>query len=116
MALHLAGGDGPDGTHLENLVLADLLVWRDARLERADVSYWRTAAGEEVDLVVEADGRLLPIEIKATERPRLADSIHLHTFRQEYGARTRPGLLLHTGHRLEWLSRDVLVAPWWRVI
>jgi hypothetical protein len=42
--------------------------------------------------------------------------VHLHTFRQEYGSRTRPGLLLHTGRQLEWLSRDVLAAPWWRVI
>jgi len=116
LALHLAGGAAPDGAHLENLALHDLLVWRDARLDRADIFYWRTAIGEEVDVVIEADGRLLPIEIKATGRPRLRDAKHLRTFRGEYGKKSRAGLLLHTGRALEWLAPDVLAAPWWRVL
>jgi hypothetical protein len=116
VALHLAGGAEPGGAHFENLVLHDLLAWRDARLDRAEVSYWRTAIGEEVDLVIEAGGRLLPIEIKATGRPRLADAAHLRTFRAEYGKKARAGLLLHTGRALEWLAPDVLAAPWWRVL
>src|SRR6185369_9750070 len=49
LALHL-GQEDPGGAHLENLVLHDLQVWRDARLDRAEVFYWRTAVGEEVDL------------------------------------------------------------------
>ncbi len=116
LALHLAGDEAPGGAHLENLVLHDLLAWRDARLDRAEVFYWRTAVGEEVDLVIEAGGRLLPIEIKATGRPRLGDAKHLRTFRAEYGKKARAGLLLHTGSTLEWLAPDVLAAPWWRVL
>jgi predicted AAA+ superfamily ATPase len=50
-------------------------------VERAAVSYWRTATGEEVDLVVETGGRLLPIKVKATTTPRLADCAHLRSFR-----------------------------------
>lgn len=116
LALHLAGGKAPDGPHLENLILHDLLAWRDARLERADVFYWRTAVGEEVDLVLETGGRLLPIEIKASGRPRLSDAVHLRSFRHQYGKKARAALLLHTGSTLEWLAPDVLAVPWWRVV
>jgi len=116
LALYLAEGVEPGGAHLENLVLHDLLAWRDARLERAEVLYWRTAIGEEVDFVIETGGRLLPIEVKATSRPRLGDAAHLRTFRTEYGKKARAGLLLHTGTALEWLTPDVLAAPWWRVV
>jgi predicted AAA+ superfamily ATPase len=116
VALHLVGAREPTGAHLENLVLQDLLAWSGARLERAEVAYWRTAVGEEVDFVVETGGRLLPIEVKATERPRLSDAKHLRAFRGEYGKKARPGLLLHTGTMLEWLTPDVLAAPWWRVV
>lgn len=116
VALHLAEADAPGGAHLENLVLSDLLAWRDARLERAEIGYWRTAIGEEVDFVLEAGGKLLPIEVKATARPRLADCAHLRSFRAEYGRKARAGLLLHTGDALEWLAADVLAAPWWRVL
>jgi predicted AAA+ superfamily ATPase len=52
LALHLAGLAEPTGPHLENLVLHDLLCWRDARVEGAEILYWRTAPGEEVDPLV----------------------------------------------------------------
>lgn len=116
VALHLAQMTQPEGAHLENLVLHDLLAWRDARLERAELGYWRTANGEEVDLVIETEGRLLPIEVKATTRPRLSDAAHLRAFRAEYGKKSRAGLLLHTGNETRWLAPDVLAVPWWRVL
>ena len=116
MALHLTQEVEPRGAHLENLVLHDLLTWRDARLDRAEIFYWRTAIGEEVDFVIEAGDRLLPIEVKATGQPRLRDLAHLRTFRTEYGNRARAGLLLHSGTTLEWLASDVLAAPWWKVL
>lgn len=116
VALHLAQEAEPSGACLENLVLHDILAWRDSRLDRAEVLYWRTAVGEEVDFVIEAGNRLLPIEVKATGRPRLRDAAHLRTFRAEYGNAARAGLLLHTGAAVEWLAPDVLAAPWWRVL
>ena len=115
VAMHLTQEEEPRGAHLENLVLHDLLTWRDARLERAEILYWRTAIGEEVDFVIEAGDRLLPIEVKATRRPRLRDVANLRTFRAEYGCRAKTGLLLHGGTTVEWLAPDVLAAPWWKI-
>jgi len=94
LALRLGGDPEPSGAHLENIVLLDLLAWRDSRTERAELLSWRTSAGEEVDLVVETGGRVLPIEIKATSRPRLKDAANLRAFRAEYGKAARSGLLL----------------------
>src|SRR5262249_8356361 len=51
LAMHLAGADAPEGPQLENLVLGDLLAWRDARTSPADILYWRATTGEEVDFV-----------------------------------------------------------------
>lgn len=115
VALHLSGGE-PDGAHLENLILQDILAWRDARLDRSEVFYWRTATGEEVDFVIESAGRLLPIEVKGSSRPRLGDTADLRAFRAEYGSKSRAGLLLHTDSKTEWLTNDVLAVPWWKVI
>jgi predicted AAA+ superfamily ATPase len=115
LALHLGGLAKPTGSHLENVVLHDLLCWRDARVERPEILYWRTAAGEEVDFVVEVGRQLIPIEVKATARPRLRDAGPLRAFRAEYGKAARAGLLLHTGSTIEWLAPDVLAVPWWRV-
>jgi uncharacterized protein len=116
LALHLAGVDQPAGAHLENIILMDLLAWREGRPESTEVMYWRTASGEEVDFVVETGGRLVPIEVKATARPRQRDAQHLRTFREEYGRRSRTALLLHTGDTIEWLAPGILAVPWWRLI
>jgi uncharacterized protein len=116
LALYLAGLEEPAGCQLENLVLNDLLAWRDGRLDRPEVLYWRTATGEEVDFVIETSRTLLPIEVKASARPRVGDAKHLRTFREEYGRRCRPGLVLHTGDVIEWLAPGVLAAPWWKVL
>ncbi len=121
LAMHLAQNSNPEGAHLENLVLCDILAWRDARTAQADIFYWRTRTGEEVDLVIEAGEQLLPIEVKATSLPRISDTYHLRAFRAEYNNskydnQTTPGLLLHTGTTVEWVAPDVLAAPWWKVI
>lgn len=116
LALHLSGIETPTGAHLENLILMDLLAWKESRTEATDIFYWRTATGEEVDLVIETGGKLVPIEIKATAKPRQADAKHLRTFRDDYGRQCRTALLLHTGDRVEWLAPGILAAPWWRVI
>lgn len=114
-ALHPGGLADPTGAHLENVVLHDLLCWRDARAERPEILYWRTAAGGEVDLVVEVGRRLIPIELKASACPRLRDAAPLRAFRAECGKAAGAGLLLHTGSTIERLAPDVLAAPWRRV-
>jgi predicted AAA+ superfamily ATPase len=116
LAMHLGEMAEPDGAHFENLILQDLLAWQGSSLNRAELGYWRTATGEEVDFVIEAGGKLLPIEVKSTTRPRLADCAHLRSFRAEYGKKARAGLLLHAGDELEWIAPDVLAAPWWMVV
>lgn len=117
LALRLAGVREPGGPHLENLVLADLLVWRDAALvDRPGLFFWRTATGEDVDFVLERGSDLIGVEVNATTRPRASDASHLIAFRNEYGDAVRGCLLLHGGERLEWLAPRILAAPWWRVV
>lgn len=115
LALFLAGGQ-PQGAHLENIVLNNMLAWRDARPGPADIFHWRTASGAEVDFVIEAGTALLPVEVKSSARPRLRDGEHIRTFRSEYGEQSRPGLVLHTGREVKWLTPNVLAAPWWKVL
>ena len=116
VAMHLAQETEPREAHLENLVLQDLMAWRDSGIDRVELFYWRTSIGEEVDFVVETAGGLLPIEVKTTRRPRLRDAAHLRTFRAEYGEGSRPGILLHDGELLDWMTPDALAVPWWKIL
>lgn len=115
MARHLGGGDAT-GAHLENLVLSDLVAWRELVTPRPEVHHWRTYGQEEVDFVIEAGNRLLPVEVKATTRPTHRDIRHLQTFRSEYADDVVGGLLLHAGDETVWLADGILATPWWRVL
>ena len=106
----------PSSAHLENVVLQDLLAWREVRDPRPEVLYWRTTSGAEVDFVVEAGGRLLPIEVKATRHPRVADAVHLRTFREEYGDDSLAGAAVARRGRGGVAGAGVLAAPWWAVV
>jgi hypothetical protein len=116
LALYLAGETEPRGAHLENVVLADLVAWSGSLVEAPAVLYWRTSTGEEVDFVVEWRGKVLPIEVKASDRPRLEDARSLRLFLDEYKDLARSGLLLHTGSEISWITDRVLAVPWWKVI
>ena len=115
LALHLAGEAEPRGPHLENLVLADLLAWRDVQARRPEILYWRTAVGQEVDFVIETPQRLLPIEVKAAARVRPADARGLEAFLDEYADLADGALLLYGGTETFPITKRVLAAPWWRV-
>jgi len=116
LALHLSGEAQPRGAHLENLVLLDLIAWRDLTTPRPEVLYWRTADGAEVDFVIETNRRLLPIEVKTAPRALPADAKGLETFLDEYADRSDGGLLLYGGDEVFFLTRRVLAAPWWTVL
>jgi uncharacterized protein len=117
LALRLAGEPEPNGAHLENLVLSDLLAWRDAHAsDHPDLFYWRTTRGEEVDLVVERRSQVVAVEIKSATRVNARDAVHLATFRDEYGPSVRGCLLLYCGTRVERLGQGIVAAPWWCVV
>ncbi len=116
LGFFLSGESELRGAHLENVVLSDLAAWRASELDVPEILYWRTTTGNEVDFVIEWQGRLLPVEVKSADRARLADAAHLRIFREEYGNASLPGLVLHGGTDVSWLADGILAAPWWRVL
>lgn len=92
LAAHLAGifseetlSQGREwGTWLENWVGVHLLVYASLKSPRASVFHWRTSNGHEVDFVMEAGRRLMPLEIKTTSRPSRKDLRGLDVFLDTY--------------------------------
>lgn len=116
IALYLANSATPSGEHLENLILCDLMSWRDSSVEQTDLFYWRTADGIEVDLVVEHKGKLIPIEVKSSASVRPRDARNLIEFRKEYKKESRSGLLIYDGNEVMEIVPGILAVPWWKII
>lgn len=114
LALAAAREAEASGFHLENLIASDLAVWKGGAPGR-DVYHWRLASGQEVDFVLELNGALLPIEVKASVGAGHSDARHLETFRQRY-AGARRGLLLSCDTNIRMIREGVVAAPWWAVL
>ena len=55
--------------------------------------------------------RVLPVEVKSSQQPRLRDARGLGTFLREVADLASGGLLLHTGRRVTWITKQVLALP-----
>ena len=99
------------GAIFETAVLSALLKVFLGRGEEPRLFFWRTATGLEVDLVVEAETKLIPIEVKttATPRPPMADAIQ--ELRRHLPRKTLPGYVVHTGDISLPLAPDVSALP-----
>ncbi|MBN2189577.1 MAG: ATP-binding protein [Chitinispirillaceae bacterium] len=97
-----------DGAALEGLVAQHLRAWVALRGKRADLFYWRTRAGNEVDFVVYGADVFTAIEVKNTDKVRSDDLRGLRSFIEEYPEST--ALLLYRGReRLK--KNNVLYMP-----
>lgn len=75
------------------------------------IYFWRTASGSEVDLVVEAGDRLVPIEVKLSATPRPAFAKAIKAFRKDLGTKVMPGYVIHPGEIRLPLGSDVTALP-----
>jgi len=103
---------GPMGSALmENLVVAELFKTSLHRGDEPAMYFWRTAAGSEVDLIIETQAGLVPIEIKAssTARPEMAKGIQ--AFRRDFGDRAARGFVIYPGPSTLPLGDGVLALP-----
>jgi predicted AAA+ superfamily ATPase len=73
--------------------------------------FWRTAAGLEVDLIIETQGKLVPIEVKLTATPRPEMAATIASFNKDYGDRVLPGYVVHPGKTVLPLGQGVIALP-----
>jgi hypothetical protein len=101
------------GALFETAVVNDIRRQASAMRQAPGFWHWRAAGGAEVDLLLEQDGRLYPMEIRLTTNPRPRDASGLHAFRAAYPDRPMaPGLLLCAVPEPRWITEKVYAFPW----
>ncbi len=93
---HAAAGP-MGGAIFETAVITEIYKTLLHRGEEPQLYFWRTSTGVEVDLLIEHNQRLVPIEIKqsATPRPEMANGIK--SLRKDLGKQAGPGYVIHPG-------------------
>ncbi|MCC6221349.1 MAG: ATP-binding protein [Deltaproteobacteria bacterium] len=121
LACHLLGIPKPEiiaghpmyGRLFESLVIREMMKQLALMRPRPNLYHWRSHKKQEVDLIVECDNRLYPIEIKGKSNPDKNDLSGITAFRQAYPRdRVANGLIISAGERVYALSENDCVVPW----
>ncbi len=104
------------GALFENYVITQWIRWRDGSEPSATLWYWRDQAGNEVDLVIEWNGRLYAIECKLSEKPSRRDLRGIHRMRAFYGEEMVAGRFIACTTALPFdLEAEATAVPGWEI-
>jgi len=82
---------------------------------RVGMYHWRATGGAEVDIVLEYNRSLYPIEIKAASRLSGHDTRGIQAFYKAHESgpsRLMPGLIVYSGSVCYWIAENILAVPW----
>ena len=99
------------GAMFETLVVAEAGKWIETMRRDAQLSFWRTRSGREVDLVVTTPAGVLGLEVKGRARVGWRDTSNLRALAAALGDEWAGGLVVHRGSDLEELGPGLWAAP-----
>jgi len=107
------GGHPSAGSLFETAVVAEIRK-RCGTLSTPPQQYhWRSHGGAEVDLILERDNTLYPIEIKHSSQPSRSDTRGFAAFRKTYPQlEIAPGLLICPCESFQKISENDYALPW----
>ncbi|HNV72798.1 MAG TPA: DUF4143 domain-containing protein, partial [Candidatus Ozemobacteraceae bacterium] len=101
------------GSLFESFVVNDIRGQLAALPSLPDLYHWRTSGGAEVDLILDYNGMLFPIEMKFTTRLSGNDQRGIRAFRDTYPRRNvAPGLIVYVGSEVRRVSDVATAIPW----
>ncbi len=75
------------------------------------IYHWRTQNGAEVDIVLDYNGKLFPLEFKAASRLSKHDAGGIRAFRETY-ANAQPGIIVYGGDTPYRVTEHAVAIPW----
>ena len=98
------------GRSFEGLVVEEIAARAARNLVRPEISFWRTQAGAEVDLIVGTGRKLVPIEIKLSSSISGYDVRGLRECMKDLGVKR--GYVVTSGTEQRSLASDIEIVPW----
>lgn len=77
------------------------------------VYHWRLQSGAEVDIILEINNTLYPIEIKMSEKVSRHELRGIYSFRSMFNGRNiAPALVIYGGSKIFEIGDDIIMLPW----
>lgn len=101
------------GSLFESYVIQQIIAVAASYSLEPNFYHWRTKGGAEVDLLLEIDNRVIPIEIKARTYINKNDARGIRAFRETYPSLDiAPGIIIYAGERCYQIDNQTIALPY----
>lgn len=101
------------GSLFESAVMGEIRKLLSSMGQKPQLYHWRIHSGSEVDIIIERDSTLYPIEVKLNSRPKPKDARGFKSLRENYpNAKIAPGLILAPAEQVEQITDFDFILPW----
>jgi predicted AAA+ superfamily ATPase len=119
MVCYLTGITSPEqmfrgplsGQLFEGIVLAELLKHFYNHGQQPRIYWWRTSTGEEVDFIMEKQGRIVPVEVKLSANPNPGMIKGMDMFNRLFAEKTKEAWLVCLAEQQLPLDKKITAVP-----
>ncbi|OGS34501.1 MAG: hypothetical protein A2293_05585 [Elusimicrobia bacterium RIFOXYB2_FULL_49_7] len=102
------------GNIYENWVFTELMKWKQLQPIEPELFFYRTASGTEIDFILSAGDKLLPIEVKSSRRADYSDGKSIENFMNE--EKNAPaGIVIYRGDEIVQIRKNIWAIPDWLI-
>ncbi|MFC1586451.1 ATP-binding protein [Fibrobacterota bacterium] len=104
------------GPVFENFVIAEIMKLISALDLKAELTYYRTRSGLEIDALLSTPRGIMGFEIKARERTVPKDASGLRKIGKALGKKWLGGIIVYRGNKIENLGSGIWAVPSYRLL
>jgi hypothetical protein len=101
------------GAIFENFIVSEIIKNRKNKEQFGEVYFYRDSTGNEVDVLIENEGNLIPIEIKSAVKIQKEHHKNLKWFQKVF--RQEGGILIYAGNENESFPNEIEQLSWTNV-
>lgn len=101
------------GASYESWVFSELIKCKQLQRFEPEMFFYRTNAGMEIDFLLKRENRILPVEVKASDKVAHADARSLESFMTEHKKTVPLGLIIYRGRELNEIRKNIWAVPDW---
>ena len=109
--------EGVSGELYETMIVSEVIKWIRTRQRGAELFFYRTRSGLEVDLLLQTNKGVIGIEIKSRKKVTSSDARSLRSLADCLGEKWLGGLVVYRGNVIEKIGdRDIYAMPGRRLL
>jgi predicted AAA+ superfamily ATPase len=100
------------GALFESFIVNQITALLGSLKEKVNLYHWRIQSGAEVDIIIEKDNVLYPIEVKSKTVLSKKDGRGIQSFRDAYPHKhIAPGVILYPGNHCFYVAENLIAVP-----